>query len=533
MPGTFELRPFITSDNLISQTTFSTGPGNGIDDPLLFSTLGGSFLLDPNQIASTSTALLSGQTLSVDVDFGNNSIDPVNTAMWVIDINGNIVASNNNSSPDVGSIGNADPKLQFTAAETGVYIILVAQKDNNYIDGTFEFTHTGTDTGVFMMNVGLAGLPALATGTNGDDNIILTTAERRYDARGGADYIQAEYSTRSVIDGGGGDDSLYGSQKSDILIGGGGRDYLFGDAQNDVLVGGRGGDYLYGGDGADQILGGIGADYLKGDNGSDLIHGEEGDDTLIGGAGDDQLFGDYDNDWLEIDDGNDLLDGGDGQDTLYGGSIAGVLTIDLRITTAQDTTSAGMDTIVNIETVYGTNGFGDVIFGNNQGNNLYGYGGDDQLFGLAGDDYLSGGDGNDTARGGNGVDGLNGDAGEDRLFGDAGSDYLTGGADGDRMWGGTGNDYFYYNAVTDSLPGAMDILLDFDPGENDRINFSGLPGTLVFRGYGPYQNTGGEVRVEDHTTFQKVFVNLDTNPDDEMVIRVNTSTPLVEADFIL
>ncbi|MCB2052350.1 MAG: hypothetical protein KDE63_13075, partial [Novosphingobium sp.] len=123
MPGVFEFRSYFTTDNLISQTTLSTGAGNGIDDPTLFSSIGSSYLFDPNQFAAVPITLHAGQTFSADVDYGSsNNVDTVNTAMWVLDASGNIVASNNNSGPDSGSIGNADPKLQFTAATVGTYI---------------------------------------------------------------------------------------------------------------------------------------------------------------------------------------------------------------------------------------------------------------------------------------------------------------------------------------------------------------------------------------------------------------------------
>ena len=533
MPGSFQFSSAFTTGSFVSQTGLRTGAGNGIDNPSLFSSIGGEFLLNVNDAAIASVALQAGQTLNLDVDFGSsNNIDPINTQMWIVDATGKIVASNNNSAADLGSTGNADPKLQYMASQPGMFFVVVAQKDNDYIDQSFGFDNGGTDTGVFQLNMGIAGLPVLATGTGGDDYVSLMVSQRRYDGRGGDDYITAPLA-RSVINGGGGSDVLYGNERADILYGDNGNDSIYGYGDRDVLVGGNGTDWLYGGVGRDQLFGGLSNDSLYGEKGDDLLAGEEGDDNLTGGAGNDWLRGGDGNDYLYLDAGNDVIDGGGGSDTLYAYYGTGRLTVDLRLSTAQDTGSFGNDTIINIESVTGTNGFNDLIKGNGANNNIYGYGGKDRLFGLGGNDYLGGGEGNDFLYGGSGTDNLYGEAGNDKMYGHAGNDSLTGGGGSDQMWGGADGDHFYFNAVEDSLPGAADVIADFDSAEFDRIALYNVANSMVFRGSGPFQNTGGEVRVQDFTTFQRVYVNLDTDSTPEMVIKVMTSTPLVESDFYL
>src|SRR5690606_24919320 len=61
---------------------------------------------------------------------------------------------------------------------------------------------------------------------------------------------------------------------------------------------------------------------LNGGNGNDLLFGQGGDDTLNGGAGNDILIGGVGKDTLLGGEGNDLLFGGKGDDTLTGGSGA-------------------------------------------------------------------------------------------------------------------------------------------------------------------------------------------------------------------
>ena len=54
-----------------------------------------------------------------------------------------------------------------------------------------------------------------------------------------------------------------------------------------MLDGGRGDDTLYGGDSRDALYGNLGDDVLFGDAGADRLTGNEGADTLTGGAGPD------------------------------------------------------------------------------------------------------------------------------------------------------------------------------------------------------------------------------------------------------
>ncbi len=125
----------------------------------------------------------------------------------------------------------------------------------------------------------------------------------------------------------------------------------------------------------------------EGTPGNDVLIGSSADETINGYAGNDYLAGAGGNDVLNGSDGNDRLDGGEGDDILNGGSgvdgvsyidaTAGVY-IDLTLTGAQDTGSAGIDTLSSIENVSGSESF-DVIYGNNSNNLLSGRGGPDTL----------------------------------------------------------------------------------------------------------------------------------------------------------
>lgn len=85
----------------------------------------------------------------------------------------------------------------------------------------------------------------------------------------------------STVQGGWGNDFLYGKDGNDTLYGGGGKDLLAGGKGNDTLVGGDGSDKLYGGLGSDKLIGGTGHDILDGGGGAN--------DVLTGGTGADQF----------------------------------------------------------------------------------------------------------------------------------------------------------------------------------------------------------------------------------------------------
>ncbi|MCI0360436.1 MAG: hypothetical protein L0211_18320 [Planctomycetaceae bacterium] len=128
--------------------------------------------------------------------------------------------------------------------------------------------------------------------------------------------------------GGGGDDTIHGDHGNDHVYGRGGNDFLGGDAGNDKVWGGDGDDHMEGGDGHDHLhgwlgndegWGGNGFDHLHGDDGNDLLHGEAGKDHVYGGLGDDDLYGEDGNDLIYGQAGMDWIHGGAGKDKLWGG----------------------------------------------------------------------------------------------------------------------------------------------------------------------------------------------------------------------
>jgi RTX calcium-binding nonapeptide repeat (4 copies)/Bacterial Ig-like domain len=201
--------------------------------------------------------------------------------------------------------------------------------------------------------------------------------------------------------------------------------------------------------------------------GAGLLDGEAGDDILTGGAGTESL---------DVDQGNDIADGAGGANDVasYLNHNQGV-TVDLRLTTQQDTVGAGLDTLMNVESVSGGNASDtitgtagpNVLLGGQQNNDV----GDDTLVGLGGNDTLIGAPGADTLRPGGDNDSLIGSEGNDTVsYADSAGGVtfsldpaFTGVA---QSTGGAGND-----TLADSVLG-----MPQDPDANHEVeNLTGSP----------------------------------------------------------
>jgi Ca2+-binding RTX toxin-like protein len=163
----------------------------------------------------------------------------------------------------------------------------------------------------------------------------------------GDDVLHPTGSSNHQLDGGGGRDSLFGGESTDVLTDGDGSgasdpDHLDGGpgddtvsyahrsagvtvdlglgsggepGENDAIVGieqvsgGAGSDRIRGTDGIDWVFGRGGDDVIEALGGNDLIEAGAGDDVVDGGAGDDSIDGES---------GLDVATCGEGEDTVFG-----------------------------------------------------------------------------------------------------------------------------------------------------------------------------------------------------------------------
>ena len=138
----------------------------------------------------------------------------------------------------------------------------------------------------FTDNISQADLIFRRTGSNlvistrQGDNSITVQNYFRNEAKGNyqVDFIEFTNGTRLNVQdikkltqtGTDGDDELYAYSNEDTVLNGGlGNDSLFGANGRDILIGGDGDDKLYGNDGNDILIGGTGNNYLDGGKGID------------------------------------------------------------------------------------------------------------------------------------------------------------------------------------------------------------------------------------------------------------------------
>ncbi|MDF2621199.1 MAG: Hemolysin-type calcium-binding region [Xanthobacteraceae bacterium] len=291
-----------------------------------------------------------------------------------------------------------------------------------------------------------------------------------------------------TLDGGSGDDRLFGGGGDDNLIGGFGHDQLYGGQGDDLLTSGDGNDLLDGGEGNDQLIasmgddtlrGGGGNDWLNASLGNDLLYGGDGDDDLNAGDGNDQLFGEAGNDVLLGGSGNDIMSGGAGDDRLDGGtgadqleggdgfdtadySAGGAVGVDLLANVASG--AAAGDTFGSIEGLIGSVA-DDILAGDNANNSFQGGGGADLIVGQGGfdtSDYSTSEAGVTIQLNSSVADpqaagtGTGGDAEGDslisieRIIGSAFVDTLLGGELADTFVGGAGADVLNGNDGVDT-----------------------------------------------------------------------------------
>lgn len=199
-----------------------------------------------------------------------------------------------------------------------------------------------------------------------------------------------------------------------------------GNASNNIIRGytlvgtSNYGNVLDGGEGNDTLYGSNGNDHLIGGSGTDKLYGYGGLDTLEGGAGNDSYYGV----------GYNIIEAADGGvDTLYLSNYANDYYLADNV---ENVTYTGPDITYYLTNLWG-NASNNIMRGGNGDDSMWGMEGNDSLYGGAGVDTLVGMEGNDTLYGGAGDDTLSGWGGADKLEGGGGRDWMHGGEGADQF----------------------------------------------------------------------------------------------------
>jgi Ca2+-binding RTX toxin-like protein len=276
-----------------------------------------------------------------------------------------------------------------------------------------------------------------------------------------------------TLNGGGGDDFLYGGAGGDTLNGGTGSDYMEGgsggdtyhvDSTGDTVVenplvispgvydtviasvdytiasgvehltlsgsadidgtGNSLNNIIYGNGGSNRLEGLGGQDHVYGLGGFDYLYGGTSTDWLYGGAGDDNLYGEDGGDVLVGGTENDELDGGLEADYMQGGTGDDLYVVDNIGDQVVEYNNQGTDIVLSSITaiapaytenlwLIGTANISGV--GNLQDNMIVGNSGINTLSGVIGNDMLYGFGGSDLLWGGSGGDTMDGGDGLDTV----------------------------------------------------------------------------------------------------------------------
>jgi Ca2+-binding RTX toxin-like protein len=377
--------------------------------------------------------------------------------------------------------------------------------DYLYADGLGAYLDGGDGNDFLLASGGRATL----IGGYGDDYLSArNTADGINGLDGGAgdDFLQVLGVGTAILDGGDGNDTLYGGDdgSSTLFFAGTGNDVIHprsgiawidggngldtvnydlsltgvsinlmnqqlnaGGAAGQTLVGieqyrlSYTGDAFIGGDSRSIVFGQQGDDYLQAGSAGDTLDGGSGNDTLIGGDGNDILRGgdpvtflgivleSGGDDFLSGRNGNDTLVGGDGSDRLDGGAGADTLAggDGYDVASYSDATAAVSIDLTKASSTWTGDAHGDTFTSIEE----------IALSGFA--DTFRGDANANTVRGGSGDDQIYGLGGDDVLFGNVGSDAIQGGDGNDLVigdggkGGAAGDDYLQGNAGDDLLLG--------------------------------------------------------------------------------
>jgi Ca2+-binding RTX toxin-like protein len=442
-------------------------------------------------VTSEGNVTLSGSTDILFGDEGNDIVAGDNVAGAIASPIGN-----SGDSSDFVDGGAGNDTLYGNDLSDTVYG--GAGADLIFGEGGSDLLVGGTDNDTLSGDVGGQNFNGRAAdvilGLDGNDSIIADSGDDYVEGGNGDDFIEGN-SDDDLIAGGAGSDKLFGGPGTvNVLVGGGSRDTLEGQAGSifNVLIGkiarndidpsidllagiagfsdgrsilgdftGRDGAYLYN---ASSTLPTVNiANFfasIQPDGVGDLIITNgiaslvTGDGSTINGVGTSTsnpngvvalsaavypaaTYGGLTNlSPIAGDAATAAFPNGIEGDVLFVPASLGTATINLATGTATYTGTAGIDTLVAIESALGGPG-SDFITGSAGGNLLAGGDGDDTLVGGGGADYLSGGVGSDSITG-SGI--LNGAAGEDTLISTGAGDVLN---------GGSGDDLYVINNDTD------------------------------------------------------------------------------------
>ncbi|MFB2864345.1 choice-of-anchor K domain-containing protein, partial [Aeromonas sp. MdU4] len=248
---------------------------------------------DAREVFSYSVRDGDGDTTNSTLTISVNPVDsngvPVHLPLTVdgTDLNDTIVVRNgeNAANPDRLDVAFGGNLLgEVTTSNGGTDHVHTGISYNKgsadqVVSGGAGNDHIETGSGNDVIYAGKTGADGFGT----DDSLQLTVAQLK------AHHIMTGSlsGTDAMLDG----DGLLlsvdvSSRQADVVNGGSGNDKIYGQSGSDILFGGTGDDYIDGGSHNDALRGGLGSDILIGGLGNDVMRGDGGADTFVWNKGD-------------------------------------------------------------------------------------------------------------------------------------------------------------------------------------------------------------------------------------------------------
>ena len=354
--------------------------------------------------------------------------------------------------------------VHFTASPDNVYDVIAVMPDggsvtlrSEYQDGGWAGSTPSIEAFTFADGTSYTMAQVQAMMKTPTEMADVLRLSGTVNALGGDDLVLATGAV--VVDGGAGNDTIYGSASVDTINGGDGNDYIVGGNGSDILNGGAGNDTIYGNGTGPDMFGYV-----------DEIHGGEGDDYVYANLYDTNVTGDA---------GIDTID-------LSGVSASYAWTVDLTLSSNQFKFGTTTRNYTGFEKVL-LGGAADVVKAGS-GTLLINAG--------AGNDNITGSTGATTIIGGAGFDQINGGTGSEYIDGGDDSDSIYGGGGSNTIYGGGGNDVIQAGLLSGANTGA--VLAAYGGIGNDTLTdgygsvvLDGGDGDDTFYAYQGYYNTTG------------------------------------------
>jgi len=417
------------SINFAQPTVWATGSGTGTDTLISIEKVSGSAYDDSFIASAANAASLANNNLykfnGTDYFKGNGGSDALD---WH-NLNGGVVynsgdiqhvigtsfsdylASNldnlmleggDGNDTLIGAPASSDSATSLLGGAGDDDLTLTALDASDHIDGGsgYDTLRVNSITGGTIV-LGDTTLTSVESITLGTSNAVIKTSDATV-AAGSSLAVTVAFNSSYTFDGSAEADGYFvlTALSSSTLTGGAGNDTFILKGGDDHLDGGGGFNTVdFSNEGPvtlDLSYTGLQyfyfSDYLTVANIQGVI-GSAGDDRLTAASSNSYLSAGIGNDTLVSGAGSDYLDGGAGFDLVSYRTATGGITVDLSITSAQNTGGSGSDTLLGIEAIYGSD-YGDTLRGDGTHSvYLAGFDGNDMLYSGAGDDTLFGGNG--------------------------------------------------------------------------------------------------------------------------------------------